>query len=88
MLKSSTLRQIWLINEETPDQLILELSDSDLVQQIQNRLEARGFLEDAEQDTNTVRAYIYSRLPLFRDLALSRLICPLNSEQSLVPELV
>jgi len=76
MLKSSTLRQIWLITEETQDHLVLELSDYDLVQQIQKRLEASGFLNDAER--KTVRAYIYSRIPLFRDLAKSRLVCPLH----------
>ena len=75
MLKSSTLRQIWLIFEETQDQLILELSDSDLVRQIQKSLELKGFIHDAER--NKVRAYIYSRIPLFRDLAQSRLVCPL-----------
>lgn len=71
MLPSSTIRQIWLIIEHTQAQLILELSDSDLVQKIQKKLAVRGFLSDAE--LNKAQTYIYSRLPLIRDLAQIRL---------------
>lgn len=76
MLNSSTIRQIWLIIEEIQDYLILELNDSDLAQYIQNKLEARGSLNNS--DLNRVRLYIYSRLPLFRDLSQSRLVCPVE----------
>lgn len=72
MLSSSTLRQIWLIIEQTQAQLILELDDSDLVRQAEKRLAARGFLSDAEM--NKAQTYISSRIPLIRDLAQSRLV--------------
>ena len=72
MLNSQTLRQIWLIIEQTHCRLLLELSDSQLVAQIQQQLETQVFLPDSE--IYAARNYLQSRIPLIRDTAQGRLV--------------
>ena len=71
MLNAFTLRQIWSIIELTQTRILLELSDSELVRQIQEQLEARILLSAPE--SHAAHCYIQSKTPLIRDLAESRL---------------
>ena len=71
MLTNSTLRQIWLIIERTQTSILLELSDSELVGQLQVQLEAQRLIPDGE--LKAAHTYIQARIPLIRDLAESRL---------------
>jgi hypothetical protein len=64
---SSTLRQIWLIIEQTHKLIFLELSDSELVYRIQAQLEERLLLTIPE--LNAAHLYIRAKVPLIRDLA-------------------
>ncbi len=77
MLNSHTLRQIWLIIEQTHTRLLLELSDSQLVAQIQQQLEAEIFIP--ENELNAARNYLQSRIPLIRDTAQGRLAFSIDS---------
>lgn len=71
MPDSSTLRQIWLIIDQTQTLMLLSLSDSELIQRIQGQLKAQRLITNSE--LNAVGVYINSRIPLIRDLAASRL---------------
>ena len=72
MPDSSTLRQIWLIIEQTQTLRLLSLSDSELIQSIQEKLKAQGLTSRTE--LNAVGVYVNSRIPLIRDFAEDRLI--------------
>ena len=67
----STLRQIWLIIEQTQTLILLSLSDSELIQWIQEKLKAQRLISNSE--LNAVGVYVNSRIPLIRDFAESRL---------------
>lgn len=71
MLNSSALSHIWHIVEQTQARIILELSDSELIRKIKEKLEATVFLSVSE--LNAAQNYIRSRIPLIRDLAEARL---------------
>ena len=71
MLNSSTLRQIWLIIERKQTPTILSLSDSEILQQLQEELQAQTFLSASELKAASL--YISSRIPLIRDSAESKL---------------
>ncbi|HEY9638330.1 MAG TPA: hypothetical protein V6D14_33380 [Coleofasciculaceae cyanobacterium] len=66
-MNSSTLRQLWSVIAEVQIGTLLKLSDTDLVQQLVNRLESRKPL--SREETSTVSAYLRSRTELIRDLA-------------------
>ena len=74
MLNSSTLRQIWLIIEQTQKEILVELSDSEIVGQIQKQLETQIFIPNSE--LTAANNYIQSRIPLIRDFAESQLVNP------------
>ncbi len=69
-MNSSILRHLWSIVEETQTSTILKFSDADLIQQLLMQLKNKTLLTSDE--INTINAYISSRVPLIRDLALAR----------------
>ncbi|MBW4478949.1 MAG: hypothetical protein KME54_19355 [Tolypothrix brevis GSE-NOS-MK-07-07A] len=69
-MNSSILRQIWLVIEETQTNILLGFNDAELTQQLLNQLENKKFL--TSEETGIISAYISSRVPLIRDLALAR----------------
>lgn len=70
-MNSSTLRQIWLVIEETQTNILLGFNDAELIQQLLRQLENNQFL--TTEETSAISAYISSRVPLIRDLALARM---------------
>lgn len=66
---SSTLRHLWSVVEETQASILLEFSDTELIEQLLGQLEEKR-LDRVE--TKTIKTYIRSRLPLIRDIAASR----------------
>ncbi|NET35594.1 MAG: hypothetical protein F6K19_26815 [Cyanothece sp. SIO1E1] len=71
-MKTSTLRQLWVVIHEMPTGLLLLLSDIELIQRLLHTLSHSHTLTFEEK--NAVRAYLYNKLPLIRDLAESRLV--------------
>jgi hypothetical protein len=69
-MNSSILRQIWLVIEETHTNILLGFNDAELTQQLLKQLENKKFL--TSEETGVISAYISSRVPLIRDLALAR----------------
>ena len=69
MLSASNLRQLWQIVQNTQAEMIVELSDSELVQQLQEKLEAKVFLSPSE--LNDIHIYINSKILLIRALGES-----------------
>jgi len=69
-VNSSILRHLWSIVEETQASTILKVSDADLIQQLLMQLRNKTLL--TSEEINTINAYISSRVPLIRDLALAR----------------
>ena len=69
-MNSSILRHLWSIVEETQTSTILKFSDADLIQQLLMQLKNKTLL--TSEEINTINAYISSRVPLIRDLALAR----------------
>ncbi len=63
----STLRQLWSVVEQTPANLILSLSDTELVNSLFRELQAQVIL--TTEESNIVKSYILSRTCLIRDLA-------------------
>ena len=70
MLKSATLCQIWQVIEQIQAQIILKLSDSELVQKIMEQLKSTLTLNTSE--FNAVQGYVRLKVPLIRDLAEAR----------------
>jgi hypothetical protein len=70
-MNSSILRQIWLVIEETQTNILLGFNDAELTQQLLRQLENKKFL--TSEETGAISAYISSRVPLIRDLALARI---------------
>ncbi len=66
-----TLRQIWLSIERIQTDSLLELSDLELMRQIQEQLEEQKVLTSAE--LKFAHVYIQSRILLIRDLAENQL---------------
>ena len=64
------LRQLWMLVETTQAQLLLSLDDSSLVQFLIGEISGQRSLD--HQESNTISLYLYSRLPLIRDLAQER----------------
>ncbi len=67
----STVQQIWQIIEQTQTYHLLELNDSELLEQVSQQLETNLRLNADE--LNLARNYIQSKISLIRDLADSRL---------------
>jgi hypothetical protein len=70
-VKSSTLRYLWSVIEQTQASTLLRLNDTDLVKLLLKQLDTKKPL--SSEETNTLSAYLYSRTPLIRDLAIARL---------------
>lgn len=62
------LNQVWKLVDTFPQGQLLGLNDHALVDQLSQQLAERQELTDDELDT--VKAYIQSRLTLMRDMAL------------------
>ncbi len=66
------LRQLWTVVEKTQANILLNLDDTSLVQWLLRQFKAERSLNHDEADV--LNAYIYSKLPLIRDLAEERLV--------------
>lgn len=66
---SSTLRHLWSVVEETQASILLEFSDTELIEQLLKQLEEKRLVRE---ETINIKTYIRSRLPLIRDIAASR----------------
>lgn len=64
------MRHLWSIIESTQANIILRLSDTDLVKQLIKKLDTSRPLTTEEK--NAVMNYLYSRIVLIRDLAATR----------------
>ncbi|PLZ07961.1 hypothetical protein [Fischerella thermalis] len=72
-MNASTLRQLWSLIENTQTNILLEVNDTELIQQLLKQLENQKLL--SSEESKVIRAYISSRLPLIRDLAMLRRSC-------------
>ncbi|GAA6623829.1 hypothetical protein [Scytonema sp. NUACC26] len=70
-MRSSTLRQLWSVIEETQTSILLNFSDTELIQQLLKQLQNQKLLSGEE--LNTINVYLSSRIPLIRDIASARL---------------
>lgn len=70
-MNSLTLRHLWTVVEETQTNVLLRLSDTELVKQLLSQLDNKNPLSGEE--ISTMSAYILSRTSLIRDLAYARL---------------
>ena len=68
----SILRYVWSVIEETQANILLKLSDVELLEHLLVQL-ADGKQLNVEE-LCTVRVYIYSRIPLIREDAQARLV--------------
>jgi len=67
MLNSLKLKLVWLIIEEEKENISLQTSDAEIIQQIVDRLKVQILLSASEQFD--LYLYVQSRVPLIRDLA-------------------
>jgi hypothetical protein len=70
VINSSLLRHLWSVVEETQTNILLSLSDTELVQHLLKQLQYRGIL--STEELAALSNYIDQRLVLIRDLASSR----------------
>ena len=70
-MKSSTLRQLWALIEETQTSALLKFGDAELVQQLLRRLQSK--ITMSGEEVNTMNNYLNSKVSLIRDLAQSGL---------------
>lgn len=70
-MNSSTLRYLWSVIEQTQTSTLLRLNDTDLVKQLLKQLDTKKAL--TSEESSTLSAYLYSKTPLIRDLAIGRL---------------
>lgn len=69
-MSPAILRQLWSIVETSQSQMLLNLDDNCLVQCLLKQLKTQRSLDPDE--ASAYSHYIHSRLPLIRDLAVSR----------------
>jgi hypothetical protein len=69
-MSPALLRQIWSLVETTQTNLLLNLDDESLVQCLLRQIHSERSLDSSE--TDVLSRYLQSRLPLIRDVALSR----------------
>ena len=69
-MNAYTVRSLWYLVEETQSNVLLQLSDGDLVYYLERELRDRTTLSEAE--IPAVRIYVNSKLSLIRDLAHAR----------------
>ncbi len=70
-MSSSTLRQLWSVIEETQTSILLNFSDTELIQQLLKQLQNQKLLTGEE--LNMINAYLSSRVLLIRDIASARM---------------
>ncbi|KAF3884703.1 MULTISPECIES: hypothetical protein [Nostocales] len=70
-MKSSTLRHLWSVIEETQTSILLNFSDTELIQQLLKQLQNQKLMNGEE--LTTINTYLSSKVPLIRDIALARL---------------
>ncbi len=68
--RAITMRHVWSVIEETESKTILSLNDADLLKQLIQQLENKKQL--SKEQMSVMSKYLSSRVPLIRDLALSR----------------
>jgi hypothetical protein len=71
-LNTTLLRQTWNLIETTNAWELLEVSESDLIQRLLQRLDAQKPL--ADQERVSLRDYLQAKMSLIRDTAESRLV--------------
>ncbi len=71
-MSPNMLRQLWSIVETSQSQTLLNLDDNSLVQWLLKQLKKQRSLDHNE--ANAYSHYIYTRLPLIRDLASDRMM--------------
>ena len=70
-MKTSIIRQLWSIVEESSAKTLVNLDDSDLVSQLLKKLDAQYSL--SSEDLQVMKVYFRSKTVLIRDMARSRL---------------
>ncbi|WGT68192.1 hypothetical protein [cyanobacterium endosymbiont of Epithemia clementina EcSB] len=70
-MKTSIIRQLWSIVEESSAKTLVNLDDSDLVSQLLKKLDAQYSL--SSEDLQVMKVYFRSKTVLIRDIAHSRL---------------
>jgi len=66
---SRLLRQVWSVVDEAPTLSVTHLPDRELVQHILRELDTQCPL--THEETDLVHDYLYSRVPLIRDVVLT-----------------
>jgi hypothetical protein len=69
-MNACVVRSFWCVVEETQSNVLLKLSDGELVRYLESALRDRISLSEAEMPA--VRIYVNSKLSLIRDLAYAR----------------
>jgi hypothetical protein len=70
-METSLLHQLWHVINHTHTQIMLEFDDSNLVKYILMELGKKRIL--SVEENTLVSIYLYSKIPLIRDLANARL---------------
>lgn len=69
-MNPATLRQLWVVIEETQTPALLRLSDADLIQQLLRQFTLRQ--SSTLEEFNTITQYLHTRTSLIRDIAQTR----------------
>lgn len=70
-LELTTIREFWTNVEATNTSTLLRLNDAELVKQLHQQVERRLVL--SLEESQSLSAYISSKIPLIRDLAESKM---------------
>ncbi|MGB5633226.1 MAG: hypothetical protein WBM44_28460 [Waterburya sp.] len=71
-MNTTLLRQTWNLIETTNAYELVEISESELIQQLLRRLDAQQPL--ADQERASVNNYLLAKMSLIKDTAESRLV--------------
>jgi DNA-binding transcriptional regulator/RsmH inhibitor MraZ len=71
-LNITLLRQAWNLIERTNASELLDISETELIQRLLNRLDAQIPLD--QQERVSLSTYLHSKISLIRDSAESRLV--------------
>lgn len=69
-MNACILRSLWYVVEETQSNILLQLSNHELVSYLESELRDRTPLCEAEMPA--IRVYVHSKISLIRDLAYER----------------
>ena len=67
VMNSITLRKLWSVVEETQTPILLELNDTDLIQQLLHQIQRKYHI--SKEEMQAARHYLGDRLSLIRDMA-------------------